>query len=711
MHSGVALNLVGAVFNQGSTLAVNVLVANLLGREIFGQYTMVLATVASVASLAQLSMGYTATKHVAEFRSVEPAKASRILGVCAAVAGAAALVAAIALVVFAEWLAGPVLGAPDLARELRVAAIAVFFTVVNGFMAGALAGLEGYPALARAGIASGTVYALVCSLAAWNYGLDGAVAGVAASAFAQFLIIAMFFGRETKRQGVPLTFRGLSRERNVLLHFALPASLGGLLSQPALWIASAIVVRQAGGYHQLALFGAAHSFRTMVLFLPQVVNNVGMSLLNNQRRMSPDGYWRVFRMNAALSSLTAALPAALFLLAGAPLLKLFGDGFVEGQSVLAILLGAAIIEAIALAAYQIVVSRGQIWASLGFVSLPRDLTIVLLAAALAPTLGAAGLATAYLVGWLLALSGIFAIVLHGGSREREAGAPNRPALDVATRVYRATPFRPIREAYYRSFLRLVRGRRLVRTVEGITFDLDLGQTIDVSVFLQQYERDVVAIMEGLTRPGWCVLDIGANMGVHTLRLSRLVGPSGRVFAFEPMDYAFGKLVRNIALNRRRNIEVFRLALSNHNAPAQEVGYRSSWETSGERRPERSIVDFRRLDDWCVDHRITRIDLIKLDVDGHEMQVVQGGLASIKRFRPVILVEAGAWHFSSTEANPLRLLAACGYRFWTTTTLEQIDLEGIRAQLPTRDDEMAFSMNLVAAVTSPPDLLTQSMRAS
>jgi FkbM family methyltransferase len=282
-----------------------------------------------------------------------------------------------------------------------------------------------------------------------------------------------------------------------------------------------------------------------------------------------------------------------------------------------------------------------------------------------------------------------------------SSAINRTALRVATRIYRATPFRPLREAYFRSFLRLVRHRRVIRTVEGTTFELDLGELIDVGVFLQQYERDVVDIVERLTRPGWTVLDIGANIGAHALRFSKLVGRTGRVYAFEPMEYAFGKLTRNISLNREGNIDAIRLALSDRNADHQHVAYRSSWATSGQRRTERATVDFRRLDDWCLEHGVADVHVIKLDVDGHELQVVEGGLATIERCRPVMLVEAGAWHFTSSERNPLRVLGDRGYHFWETTTLRKMDLSSIQARLPDRDDEMTFSINLVACVETPP----------
>jgi FkbM family methyltransferase len=223
--------------------------------------------------------------------------------------------------------------------------------------------------------------------------------------------------------------------------------------------------------------------------------------------------------------------------------------------------------------------------------------------------------------------------------------------------------------------------------------------IDVGLFLQQYERDVVAVVERVTEPGWTVLDIGANIGAHTLRLSRLVGTTGRVFAFEPMDYAFSKLSRNLLLNEAGNTRAFKLALSDHNADACPVDFRSSWATSGERRRETSSVDLRKLDDWFLEHRLSRLDLIKLDVDGHEWQVLKGGLMSIERYRPILLIEAGAWHFASRETNPLELLASLGYRFWETTNTSEIDVAAVRQRLPERDDDMAFSMNLVASTTA------------
>lgn len=404
LQSGVAFNLVGTAFNQGSTLVVNVVVANLLGRESFGAYTMVLTTIATVGSVAQLSMGYTATKYVAEYRLTEHAKTARVLALCGTITTVAAVIAALALGLSAGRVAGSVLHAPGLAWPIRIASMAVLFTILNGFFVGALAGLEAYRAIAVNGIVSGTAYAAACIALAWGYGLGGAVSGVAISASIQSVILWASFRREAASRGIHLTFAGLWQERIIVPRFALPASLTGLVTLPAIWISSALLARTAGGLDQLALFGAANTFRIMVLFVPQGINNVSMSLLNSERRRGAEGYRRVFWMNA-LSTGVSAVGVALLLMLGAPvLLRLFGSEFAEGRTALDIMLGAAVIEALAVAGYQVVVSQSRLWASLFVIGLPRDLSLVVLAAILSSRFGAAGLATAFALAWTLALA-------------------------------------------------------------------------------------------------------------------------------------------------------------------------------------------------------------------------------------------------------------------------------------------------------------------
>ena len=402
LRSGIALNVVGNAFGQGSTFALNLIAANLLGRYAFGAFTSVQATLSTVAALGQFAIGYTVTKHVAEFREHDPDKAARILRLCAIVSTTTAIVAAAALAAGATAIAERAFQIPSLARPLRIAAIAVLFVVMNGYRTGALAGLEAYPALARAGVASGIIYIVVGAIGAFVGGVDGAVAGVSVSAAAQWVILGRFLTNELARHQLSRTGDPW-QERSTLLRFALPASLTGFITLPALWFASALLVAQPGGLDQMALFGAANSFRVIVLFLPSTMTSVGTSLLNNQRRSGDASYQRVFWLNLALTTASAVVAAVAIVALGPWLFRAFGKGFDPAAGALRILMIAAVIEAIAVATYQVIQTHGHIWSTLFLISIPRDGLIVLLAWKLSHTYGASGLAAAYACGWALAL--------------------------------------------------------------------------------------------------------------------------------------------------------------------------------------------------------------------------------------------------------------------------------------------------------------------
>ncbi len=84
---------------------------------------------------------------------------------------------------------------------------------------------------------------------------------------------------------------------------------------------------------------------------------------------------------------------------------------------------------------------------------------------------------------------------------------------------------------------------------GVAWTLDLREGIDFSIWLLgAFELSTVRAYQRILRPGAIVLDIGANIGAHTLHLARAVGTEGKVWAIEPTDYAMGKLKTNIALN-------------------------------------------------------------------------------------------------------------------------------------------------------------------
>jgi FkbM family methyltransferase len=195
------------------------------------------------------------------------------------------------------------------------------------------------------------------------------------------------------------------------------------------------------------------------------------------------------------------------------------------------------------------------------------------------------------------------------------------------------------------------GGPVVRTRRGgVNWELDLREGIDFAIWLLgAFERSTLRAYRGEITEGDTVVDIGANVGAHTLRLAGLVGESGRVHAFEPSATAFAKLQRNLAANpeisaRVTTSQAMLLADASAELPDAVV---SSWP----------LLPYKELDEThpgiaqpTTGARATTLDLaleqlgaervalVKLDVDGFECDVIDGAGATLERDRPVVLTE-------------------------------------------------------------------------
>ena len=175
------------------------------------------------------------------------------------------------------------------------------------------------------------------------------------------------------------------------------------------------------------------------------------------------------------------------------------------------------------------------------------------------------------------------------------------------------------------------------------------------------ERPLLGWFAEHVRPGETWLDVGAHYGYTAIALSRLVGPAGRVFAFEPMLSTAGCLAQTRRLNRLDQLTVVPLALG---APPGDVEPRAlpaargmADSTAEHGQPEPILV--ARLD-WlwprlCADR--AWIDGVKLDVQGMEIEALRGMARLLKLCAPKLVVEV---HRGVDRVEMLELLEAAGY---------------------------------------------------
>ena len=178
----------------------------------------------------------------------------------------------------------------------------------------------------------------------------------------------------------------------------------------------------------------------------------------------------------------------------------------------------------------------------------------------------------------------------------------------------------------------------------------------------------------LLGPGMIVLDIGAHHGYYTLLASRRVGESGRVFAFEPSPRERQKLRWHLRWNHCSNVEVVDGALGLRAgeaefflAPGRETGCNSLRPPGIRGTPKKLRVTIDTLDGFLSRGGIARVDFLKLDVEGAELSVLEGGEHLLSRKpRPIALVEVSdqrtaAWRYAASEI--LKHLTVRGYHWF------------------------------------------------
>jgi O-antigen/teichoic acid export membrane protein len=394
--AGIGWNSLFMISAQGSTFAVNVLLAKMLGRQSFGEFAIVLNTLVTLAGIGQVATGITAAKFVAENRISNKRAAGEILGLCTVLTFVTGLIGSALLIWLSPWISEALLSAPKLKTALAIAAAASLFLTMNAFQVGALAGLEAFRSSALVSCVMGFVHLTVCGIGAWLFGFEGVLWALVVSSFLRWVGFGQLLRLEARAQGIEVSLMGCLSQRGILHRFTIPAAVCGMSSMPSLWAANALLARQKGGLGLLALYSAAFQLKTIVILLPAMFNNVGLPILSHQRGVgNAAGYRRAFWLNVLIAGGAATLVAIVVAAMGRPLLRMYGSPFEDAYDALLTLLCAAVPEALAIGAFQAVQSKGRMWLAFLSIALPSDALVVALAYVLVGAYGLMGLAWSY----------------------------------------------------------------------------------------------------------------------------------------------------------------------------------------------------------------------------------------------------------------------------------------------------------------------------
>jgi FkbM family methyltransferase len=179
--------------------------------------------------------------------------------------------------------------------------------------------------------------------------------------------------------------------------------------------------------------------------------------------------------------------------------------------------------------------------------------------------------------------------------------------------------------------------------DGIHYQLDLKESVDRGIYLLGWEPLTIKWLRENLSPGDFVIEVGANIGAHSLIISKIIGQNGRLEAFEPTNYAFKKLQTNFLLNPalKQNTNLHKLYVSNAVKKKSIHKVRSSWvvnksHIAANKMDEEYSGEIIILDEFF--RNLDRLDFLKIDVDGFDFKVLEGAKNIIQRFRTIVFIE-------------------------------------------------------------------------
>jgi O-antigen/teichoic acid export membrane protein len=365
LANGMFWNFMSIVLSRGLGLLVSVVVVRLLGKESFGRLGIVIGTAALFQAFASVGVAITTTKYVSEHRITNPIKAGHIIALSNLTAVVTGVLMAIALAILSPWLASHVLAEPLLTIPLLIVCPTLLLGTFNGVQNGILTGLEAFKTTARLGVLTTVVGAPILAVGVWYGGIPGGAWGLVGQSLVTTVLNQISVRSAMRQAGVWPIYQGCMEQWPVLVHYSLPAFLGGLMVGPVNWACNALLVNQPHGYAEMGIYNATNQWFSAIMFIPSVLAPVLLPMLSERAGVNDRAGSRTILWYAVGGLATVAVPACVVLcLASKPIMALYGPEFSSAWPTMIVVVVTAVLLAIMAPVGNILAASARMWISL-----------------------------------------------------------------------------------------------------------------------------------------------------------------------------------------------------------------------------------------------------------------------------------------------------------------------------------------------------------
>jgi FkbM family methyltransferase len=212
-------------------------------------------------------------------------------------------------------------------------------------------------------------------------------------------------------------------------------------------------------------------------------------------------------------------------------------------------------------------------------------------------------------------------------------------------------------------------RGIIQGPDGFLFNIDTSFEAERQIFFRgDYYPWVTNVIKKIVRTGDTAIDVGANVGARTLVMARLVGPTGRIIAFEPHPEVFKRFEKNVELNKFYNVKKYQMAVGAEEGEGRMFSYNGDNRNSSlydlpDAGKETFPARIATLDKILSAESIKELKLLKINARGGDFRILKGAASCIKRFHPHIIFEYNSetWSYASAKwSDALDFFSQNGY---------------------------------------------------
>ena len=347
--------LLGRALGKGLAFLSGIIVARLLGSEVFGEYGLIRTTLTYIAIVSTFGFGYTATKYVAEYLTNRLDKLRGLIKGIVRITLFFSLILTILQIIFAKQIAAFV-DAPHLESTIRNFSILTIFNAITTSQIAILAGLKEFKTTAKINGIAGIVTFVLSAILTYYLGLNGALLALLISFVIQSIISLFAINHAITENN---SNESIERsEYSAMLKFSTPIVLQDSLYAITHWASTYIIILLAG-YSEVGMLSAAVIWQSMVVFIPAMLKNVMFSYLTvNTSSTNDSGLVKRFLQINALCTIP---PVVIISLCSKLIESLYGSTFVGLQYIIiAVTVSAIFISLGEVYTYELI-ARNRPW--------------------------------------------------------------------------------------------------------------------------------------------------------------------------------------------------------------------------------------------------------------------------------------------------------------------------------------------------------------